>query len=458
MLLTTSLLHRYTQSTLLPTAQQDNTTNISTPNVNGTTTAPATDKAWQPGIGIEGSSKGHASNAHIAMDSQGRAIAVWAGYDGLRYSIWANHYNGRTGWSDAVQIDGMDALSVYNPHVVVNQAGQGVVVWSQYDGVNPSVWASCYSPAAGWSLACNINSVYLVGDAELPQAAMDADGNVTVVWRRYESAQRSIWATRYTPQGGWELAQLIENDPSGDAEDPRIVADASGSCIAVWRRCSASQCSIRTNLYRPGLGWGQAISLPLHGSTDANDLQLSANTQGAAMLVWRQTVGRYRSIWACNYQLHDGWGIPTAIVADVSCDAVEPHVAMQSDGSALAVWRQSNSNQCGIWANQFQPGVGWGVATLIGSTRKGTACVPRVGVSDGGLAMVVWLHADDMRQVIWANRRMPVSGWGTPTRLKARTNGEADWPEVVTDSHGNAIALWQQGSNLRQNIYAAAYR
>jgi hypothetical protein len=465
MLFTKTLLDKHSQSTLLPTSLRTNSTARSTDTVNyakplaiSTITAPVADKAWQLGIGIEGSNKGHASNAHIAMDSRGRAIAVWASYDGLRYSIWVNRYTYHTGWSDAVQIDSDDAISVYNPNVVVNEEGQGVVVWSQYDGTYSSVWASYYNPAEGWSPACNINPVNLDGDAELPQAAIDAHGNVTIVWRRYESAQRSIWATRYTRQGGWDIAQLIENDPFGDAEDACIVTDAIGRCTAVWRRCSATQRSIWTNHYRPGFGWGQATSMAPEDTADAYDLQLSTNQHGAAMLVWRQTDGNHRSIWASNYQPQDGWSMPTTIVTDTSCNAVEPHVAMQSSGCALAVWRQSNTNQCGIWANQFQPGAGWGVATLIGSTRKGTACKPRASMSDGGSAMVVWLHADELRQAIWANHFLPASGWGTPIRLKARSNGEADWPEVVTDAYGNAIALWQQGGNLRQNICATAYR
>jgi hypothetical protein len=50
------------------------------------------------------------------------------------------------------------------------------------------------------------------------------------------ATRHNIWSNRYTPTGGWGVAELIETDNAGNAEGSQVAIDPSGSALAVWEQ------------------------------------------------------------------------------------------------------------------------------------------------------------------------------------------------------------------------------
>jgi hypothetical protein len=70
------------------------------------------------------------------------------------------------------------------------------------------------------------------------------------------------------------------------------------------------------------------------------------------------------------------WGAAEILETNTG-DADYPQIAMSADGSAIAVWHQSDGIRDSIWANRFN-GSAWGNAVLIETNDTGDAWNPQV--------------------------------------------------------------------------------
>jgi hypothetical protein len=150
---------------------------------------------WNVGTAIETSSTGDAESPQVAVDSHGNAIAVWAQYDGFRYNVWANYFDGTT-WGTAELIETLDDGSAYSPQIAVDGNGNFIAVWAQYDGFRYNINVNSFNDIAWWGEAGLIEDID-TGNAQSPQIAMDDNGNATVVWAQYDGSRFSIYANRY---------------------------------------------------------------------------------------------------------------------------------------------------------------------------------------------------------------------------------------------------------------------
>ena len=122
----------------------------------------------------------------------------------------------------------------------------------------------------------------------------------------------------------------------------------------------------------------------------------------------------------------------------------------------MVVWQQGDSNgEESIWANRYDAESGWGTATLI-ETSPGVAFLPHVGMDDNGNAVAVWVQNDGTDDRMWANRYVAGQGWGTPQVIETNP-GDADFARVAVNGDGNAVALWKQFNGVNFDIWANLY-
>ncbi len=122
----------------------------------------------------------NASAAAIGIDSSGNAIAVWQIYNGTNYIIQSAHLPFGGAWSSPENIStfGVDA---YDPAIAVNSSGDAVAVWYAYDGTNYVVKGATRAAGTSWSLVIELSDA--CENADRPQVAIDAAGEVFVVWQ-----------------------------------------------------------------------------------------------------------------------------------------------------------------------------------------------------------------------------------------------------------------------------------
>ena len=410
------------------------------------------DGDWGAAELIETNNAGNTESPQIAIDSSGNAIAVWVQFDGTRNNIWANRFDGTNpGAAELIKAD--NAGSAINPQIAIDSSGNAVAVWTQWDGTRDSIWANRFN-GTSWGTAELIEADN-AGNAEYPQIAIDSSGNAIAVWRQYDGAHYSIYANRFDGTSwfngtSWGMAELIESDNAGNAEQPQIAFDSSGNAIAVWTQWDGTRDSIWANRFN-GTSWGTAELIEADNAGNASTPQIAFDSSGNAIVVWDQYDGLRYNIWANRFN-GTSWGMAGLIEADNAGNAEYPQIALNSSGNAIAVWQQDDGGRFNIWANRFN-GTSWGTAELIEADNAGNAWHPQIAFDSSGNAIAVWTQWDGTRYNIWANR-FDGASWGSAELIEAGDAGNAIHPQIAFDSSGNAVAVWTQWDGTRYNVYA----
>ena len=153
--------------------------------------------SWGTPARIEDEDEGDASDPRIAVASDGSAVAVWTQTqsDGVNEDIWSNRYTPSDGWGTAERIETDDAGSASEARVAVDPSGIAVAVWTQFDGTGDNIWSNRRTPNGGWGTAGRIDADDR-GTLSNPQVVMDPSGTAVAVWRVFGGPSHGIWSNR----------------------------------------------------------------------------------------------------------------------------------------------------------------------------------------------------------------------------------------------------------------------
>jgi hypothetical protein len=356
------------------------------------------------------------------------------------------------GWGDAELIDAEDG-NANIPQVAMDRDGNAIAVWFQFDGTRNNIWSNRYVVGVGWGDAQLIETDD--ANAEHPQVAMNGDGDAVAVWRQFDGYHNNIWSNRYIVGDGWGDALIIGLDPimpAGDADWPQVAMDGDGNAVAVWQVWMGTQQSIWSNQYVVGDGWYYAWPIE-YDHADARSPQVAMDGDGNAVAVWHQWDGK--NIWSSRYVVGDDWGDwgDAELIETGDGDAYSPEVAVDEDGNAIAVWRQWDGTNSNIWSNRYDVVDGcWGDAQPI-ETDVEVAYSPQVAIDGEGNAIAVWEQSIS----IWSNRYVVGEGWGLAQPIETDDMSAAEFPQVAMDGKGNAIAVWRQLDDPSPSIWSNRY-
>ena len=97
------------------------------------------DGIWGSATLIEIDNAGSVSSPQIAIGNNDNALAVWQQFDGTRYNIWANRFDGSS-WGSATLIETDNAGNAETPQIAIGNNGNALAVWEQYDGTRNNIW------------------------------------------------------------------------------------------------------------------------------------------------------------------------------------------------------------------------------------------------------------------------------------------------------------------------------
>jgi hypothetical protein len=310
-----------------------------------------------------GTEEGNARRPQVAMDADGNAVAVWYQSDGMRNDIWSNHYTPDEGWGMAERIERNDGEARW-PQIAMDAGGDAVAVWQQCDVGDCdcfgedceysrwNVWSNRYT-SGRWGTHQPIASDE--GDATRPDVAVDATGNAVAVWQQFDGTHDNIWSNRKAAdRANWEEAEPIESLDEGDASRPQVAMDPEGNAVAVWSQFDGMNDDIWSNRYTPSGGWDLAERIEGNDPGEARRPKVAMDPGGTAVAVWTQPDGVHVSIWSNRYTPSFGWGTAEPIETWDGGRAREPEVAMDTNGEAVAVWSQRTGGADRIWSNRLR--------------------------------------------------------------------------------------------------------
>jgi hypothetical protein len=341
----------------------------------------------------------------------------------------------------------------YPPYIAMNKQGDGVAVWSQYkpDKLKYGVWAARFSKANGWEKPQRISVT--VGQSGDPQAAIDAKGDIIVVWPEFNSDHvpvSTVWSNYYLHDRGWGRASKIQND-SMDAYFPQVVMDETGNAIAIWNQNNLTydKTNIYAKYYNKDSGWQRAVMIQRDGSVLSDNSALVITGKGDAVALWTQydsSQSQAQSGLLSSFFIKgQGWQEPEFITHD---EAVSSSVASNKNGDTFAIWTTMNGQtyQNNVYASRHSA-AGWSQGQLIQTNPNVDSTDVQIATDEHGNALAVWrghqfTNFGETPIYVYANTYSKDAGWSADEIVDQAA--PYSMPQLAMDAYGRAIAVWEK--------------
>lgn len=193
------------------------------------------------------------------------------------------------------------------------------------------------------------------------------------------------------------------------------------------------------------------------GSTGQH--QLAVDSTGSAFAVWMQHDGSRYNLWASAYVLgSEGsgqWG-QAELMEQTDDTASYPRIALTGNGDALAVWRQANDLWSSIGLASADGLLSWSTPALV-EQNAALPTRPQLAADAAGNAIAVWEQSDGTSSSIWANHFLYSTGsWAVPELIESELSA-ASYPEISVDAAGNAVSVWLHFDGANKSVWSNHY-
>jgi hypothetical protein len=344
---------------------------------------------------------GIAAFPDVAVDEQGRALAVWVEGVFPSLQIMARSFHPDTGWGTQTMSSPAGVL-VSQPRAAVNDAGEMAVVWRQIVDVTPQVHARRFSPTQGWSAAVRLDSVPY--EAWTPQVSLDADGRLLSTWYQSNAANGlDVWANHIEPGG--TPATAVQIDPgTGYSDQPVQARLGDGSTLAVWRQTNETQDlnqRMGMNRFQPGTGWTTASSASGAQTAIARSAYLAPWGAAHAVTAWvRSSNGSRTEVWANRIQQGQP-GEPQALQGGQTLAQDDARIGADDLGNAIGMWTRRDGAALTLWATLWPASGAPGTAQRLDNSASSLVSASALGVDAQGQALAVWVQTEGDRDRLW---------------------------------------------------------
>jgi hypothetical protein len=387
------------------------------------------------------SASGNGGELNVRVDAAGDAFAVWTRSGTVQA---AQRPAGGT-WSAVQDISG-SCIAAQAVELAVSSAGKAVAVWECPKGGNTIVQATTRRPGGSWSAPHELSAPG--HDAHVPQVALDRAGHALAVWTRSNGTDVIVQAALQRASGAWAAPETV-SQPGFDVDRPDVALDARGNGVAVWQSFDGSDSVIQAATRTAAGSWGAFQRLSSPGNAERPHVGIDA--AGEAVAVWSFRSANVR-VEAAVRSAGGGWDSAQTL-SSPGADALQPWLAVNPRGNAIAAWRSFAGRTSVIQTTSRRRGGAWSAVQDI-SPRSPDLGAPKIALDAAGNAVAVWRGLRSARERIQTARQPARGAWSAP-KLISSGAAEADLPDVALDAAGNGAAIWQSGNGVTWTVQAA---
>lgn len=305
--------------------------------------------SWSTAVNISVSG-GNADSPELAMDffgTVGNAVAIWHRYNGTNFIVQSSELPSGGSWSTPVNISpsGQDALI---PEIAVDPNGNALAICTRYDGTNFTTRSAIRMYGDTWGPSIVLSEPGQT--ASQGNVAVDKDGNGVVVWSQFDGSNYVIQAS-YVPYGGsWSTPQSI-SITGEDAFTPMVVSDPAGNSVAVWVRFDGTNYVAQSSRTLSDGSWTTPVDISNSG-VNVTNVYIGLNTSGYAVAVWDESDGTNSVIQSATLPLNGTWSTPAAVSTPGNY-AYLPVVGVDDTGNAVSIWLESDGTNYYVWGSSL---------------------------------------------------------------------------------------------------------
>lgn len=344
--------------------------------------------AWSPVVTLS-SGTDMSTDARVGTNAAGDAVAVWRAVrstDATPYLAVSQYSAATNAWSSALELPTNGHL----PQAVIDAQGNVVVVWAEflrdegfYYGWVYDIRSVTYDALTGhWSTPVTLSEEY----AWQQQLVIDPAGVVTLLWGRLNFVESRRWSPDIKSWSGITAVATASSFMYNQDYSPRLAVDAGGNVVAVFtdifKNLVGSRFSSATQTWStPVLVADDPVVPGPDNSGKRGVVGVDAAGNATVVYVARQSAeaGVLRSR---TYAVAtNAWSEPTDIATDVDPSGVD--LAIHPGGGAAVAFLAANES---VMVALRPAGQQW----TVEPGAESAAATPRIGTDDSGSLHVLW--------------------------------------------------------------------
>jgi hypothetical protein len=231
------------------------------------------------------------------------------------------------------------------------------------------------------------------------------------------------------------------------AEEPQVAVDAKGDAVAVWRESTVlGEDRIEADV-RPATSSVWEAPVAISTSEYPSDPHVAIDAEGEAVAVWTASndhAVHYVVQAATGSAITGKWQTAVTVSPETQY-ANEPQIAVNATGQAVAAWQGRYPSELIEAAVEPVKGEWQTPVDISGAAGMGEAILtPRVTIDSPGDTVAVWIDYNGSEH-IESSTRPADAAWLTPVTLSG--TGQATSPQVAADASGDALATWTDYAN-----------
>ncbi len=348
---------------------------------------------WQAAVDVSAPGP-NLPDPQLAIDPQGDATAVWLRDNGISRVVQAALRPAGGVWQAPVDLSAPGA-NAQDPGVAVDQNGTAIAAWDRSNGTNRIVQAALRPAGGAWQAPTDLS---LPGrDAAASQVTVDPQGDAAAVWYRSDGSNTIVQAALRPAGGVWQAPANLSG-PGENATAPRVALDPQGNAVAVWSRSNGTTFVVQASQLPAGGTWQPPVdlSVPEFGG----DQRVALDPQGNATAVWDRYDGTNFIVQAALRPAGGTWQAPVDL-SQPGQDASPPQLAVDPRGNAIPIWVRYDGNHF-IAQAAVHPAAGSWQTPVDLSTPGQSALDPQVAVDPQGDAVAVWDRSNGTNTIVQA--------------------------------------------------------
>jgi len=295
-----------------------------------------------------------------------------------------------------------------------------------------------------WSAPVNVSQSDI--DSWKPAMALDAEGNVHVVWydQTLGSTEGEVYYARWARVSGWSDGERLST-AGGESSHPVIAVGPGGIVHVVWQERAGGASEIRYACLPHNGAWTPIRNVSNTPGDSVRPLVV-VSADGQVHVIWQETrPGRGSDIYyVCQYS-SNLWTSPHN-VSQSDGDSTSATLLVDAQGNVHVCWQDLSSGHWGIcYASRSSDGE-WSSPQDISSSGRDSTSVA-MACSDSGVLHVVWSEDVSLgwggdTDVFYAERS-PDGAWTPEAENLSNRTGRSDSPVVAVDDRGGIHVAWQ---------------